>query len=186
MCAGDQRPAEARLEQGVVGLERGDLAGIPLARPVAVEIERADRRAQAGRQAEDRADRLIAKLRAQRGPARLRRKILGLDARVADEGIDARPLARLLVRELELARNLVARGDVAQRQAVLGDQHQAHPGAREDARRAEDRRARCRRGRRRRRRPADRDRRGCVRERRRRCGPPLGSCGDCAPARRAP
>ena len=45
---------------------------------------------------------------------RFAREVVGLDAVVVDERVDARPFARLLVRELELARDVVAGGDVAQ------------------------------------------------------------------------
>ncbi len=60
---GEQRFGEARLEQAVVGLQRRDLARVPGTRALAVEVERADRRAQTRRQPEHRSHRLVARAR---------------------------------------------------------------------------------------------------------------------------
>ena len=86
-----------------------------------------------------------------------------LHARVADERVDARPLTRPLVRDLQPAGHLVARRDVAERVAVLGDQHETDARAREDSSRRRVRHARSRPGRRYRRHPAGRGRRDSAR-----------------------
>ena len=138
VLAGQERAAEARLEEIVVGLESADLALVPPARAIAVEVERADRSADVRGQSEHRADGLVTQLGAQLGPARLGLQILGHHARVEDERIDARPLTRRLVRVLETARDIVARCDIAQVVAVLGDQHQPDARACEHAGRAAD------------------------------------------------
>ncbi len=122
----------------VVGLERLDLALVPDARTLAVEVERADRRAEARGQPEDRADRLVAQRHSQVGPARLDQQVVRLDAVVEHERIDAGAFARLLVRQLEVPRDVVAGGHVAQRVAVFGDQHESDARAREDARSSAD------------------------------------------------
>ena len=133
MLLGQQRFGEPCLEQAVVGLERSDLALVPDPRLVAVHVERADRSPQARRHADHGPNRPVGERGTQFRPARLGREIVRLHARVEDERIDTGALARLLVCELEFPRDLVTRGHVAQRVAILRNEHEADARAGEDA-----------------------------------------------------
>jgi predicted MFS family arabinose efflux permease len=128
--AADVRPdggAQQRGDHPGVGLDGGHVGVVPAVRPGGVDVERADRAlGQVDGDAQDGADPVPGGQRADRRPARVGVQVGGQDGRVVQEGVDARPLAELLLEGLEHAPGLVRGGRVAQHAALV---QQQQPGA---------------------------------------------------------